>query len=179
MRRVHGTTQAQRHYPEEGTMTVTLEERVEVLEGKVDNLETWAGPGQNDAFSRNLAEFRQETNAKLTGLTTKVDKLQGDVTGLQADVTGLRTDVTGLQADVTGLRTDVTGLQADVTGLRTDFTELKTEVTELKVDFVGFTNHVRGELAGIDNTLYSMRSDVKAVKGTLAEILDRLPPKAA
>jgi len=167
-------------------MTVTLEERVEVLEGKVDNLETWAGPGQNDAFSRNLTEFRQETNAKLAGLTTKVDKLQGDVTGLQADVTGLRTDVTGLQADVTGLRTDVTGLrtdvtglQADVTGLRTDVTGLKTEVTELKVDFVGFTNHVRGELAGIDNTLYSMRSDVKAVKGTLAEILDRLPPKAA
>jgi outer membrane murein-binding lipoprotein Lpp len=139
-------------------MTLTLDERVEVLEGKVENLETWAGPGQNEAFSRNLREFRQETNAKLTalskdvgGLTTKVDKLQAEFTGLKAEVTGLKTEVTGLKA----------------------------EFAQHQVDFVGFTNHVRGELSGLDMAVCTLRSDVTAVKETLAEILDRLPPKAA
>jgi outer membrane murein-binding lipoprotein Lpp len=153
-------------------MALTLDMRVEVLEGKVRNLETWAGPGQSEAFSATLVDFKKEVNGKfaalskdVAGLTTRVDRLQADVDELKTDVAGLKTDVDELKTDVDELKTDVASL--------------KTDVAELRVDFVGFSNHARGQFAAIDNTLYSMRSDMATVKGTLAEILDRLPPKAA
>src|ERR1700722_16266756 len=53
-------------------MTDSLEQRVTGLEelvkplvplpGRVKDLETFAGPGQNEALSKNIAEFRGETN---------------------------------------------------------------------------------------------------------------------
>jgi chromosome segregation ATPase len=213
-------------------VTLTLEARVEVLEDKVENLETNAGPGRVDAHAGNLADLRRQFTGfgeaqakhtrtldihtgKLNGLersaieirfdvgtlktglnrmndevTGKLERLDNDVSGLRGDVTWLkghaekhegliialsadaaalkdeiaelRTDVNGrldrLDGDVAGLRTEVTGLRTEVTGLRTEVTDLRTEVTDL-----------RGEL-----------SEFKVeVRGTLKEILDRLPAKAA
>ena len=143
-------------------MTVTLEDRVEVLEGKVENLETWAGPGQNEALSRNLTEFREMVSGKFA----KFDKAQekqsqtldihtGKLNGLEESVRSLTFDMLAakhamkqFKEEVSGklerLDDDVTGLKASVTGLKSDMAAFKVEVT-----------------------------------GTLAEILDRLPPKAA
>ncbi len=172
-------------------MTVTLEDRVEVLEGKVENLET-------------LREFRRELTGKLaefdkaqqkqsptldihTGnlggleeatrsldldiiltknqvkefkeeVSGKFERLDNDVTWLK-DRAGrhdkllqaLSADVANLGDDITGLTVKVDRLQADVTGLKADVTGLKGELAEFKVE----------------------------VRGTLAEILYRLPPKAA
>src|SRR6266700_5882239 len=174
--RVPSATRAQRHYPEEGTMTVTLEDRVEVLEGKVENLETWAGPGQNEALSRNLTEFREMVSGKFA----KFDKAQekqsqtldihtGKLNGLEESVRSLAFDMLAakhamkqFKEEVSGklerLDDDVTGLKANVTGLKANVTGLKANVTGLKSDMAAFKVEVTG---------------------TLAEILDRLPPKAA
>lgn len=40
-------------------MTTALEERVDRLEQRVKQLETWAGLGQNGGFSANLVEIRK------------------------------------------------------------------------------------------------------------------------
>jgi chromosome segregation ATPase len=217
-----------RRYPEEGTMAVTLEERVEVLEGKVENLETNAGPGRVDAHSGNLAdlrrqfagfgevqakhsqtldmhtgkfsglersmielrfdvgvlktglkEFKEEVAGKLERLDNDVSALRRDLTGqdgvligLSADVIALRTDVTELRTDVTELRTDVTALRTDVTELRTDVTELRTDVTKLQDDVTG----LRTDVTKLQDDFTEFKVEVR---GTLKEILERLPAKAA
>jgi chromosome segregation ATPase len=125
--------------------------RIGTLEDKVHQLETWAGPGQNEGLSRNIIAFRKETNRKLDGLTKDVAELKTNVAGLQTDVAELKTNVAGLQTDVAELKTNVAGLQTDVA-------ELKTDVAELKTNLADFTVEVRG---------------------ALAEILDRLPPNVA
>src|SRR6266700_88543 len=167
--RVPSATRAQRHYPEEGTMTVTLEDRVEVLEGKVENLETWAGPGQNEALSRNLTEFREVVSGKFA----KFDKAQekqsqtpdihtGKLNGLEESVRSLTFDMLAAKHAMKQFKEEVSGklerLDDDVTGLKANVTGLKASVTGLKSDMAAFKVEVTG---------------------TLAEILDRLPPKAA
>jgi chromosome segregation ATPase len=208
-------------------MTVTLEDRVEVLEGKVEkNLEVLADfrrevNGKLDEFGRvqvkqaqtldihtgkfngleqaargrqreifllaaDVTAFKNEASGKLERLDNDVARLQGDVTWLKStagkqdglvialsadvadlgeNVTGLRTDVNGLRNDVNELRKDVDGLSIKVDKLQVDVTELKVDVTELKVD-----------VAGLKAELTEFKVEVR---GTLAEILDRLPPKAA
>jgi chromosome segregation ATPase len=218
--RVPGTTRAQRHYPEEGTMTVTLEDRVEVLEGKVEqNLEVLTEfrrevNGKLDEFGRvqgkqaqtldihtgqlnginktvdgfrlelfaarnDRKELKNEVSGKLERLDNDVTRLQGDVTwlkgtvgkqdglviALSADVADLGENVTGLRTDVNGLRNDVDGLRNDVDGLRNDVDGLSVKVDKLQVD-----------VAGLKTELTEFKVEVR---GTLAEILDRLPPKAA
>jgi chromosome segregation ATPase len=180
-------------------MTVTLEDRVEVLEGKVErNLEVLTEfrrevNGKLDEFGqvqerqsrtldihtgkfnsfnesigrltldkytrdRDIKEFKEEVSGKLERLGNDVARLDRHVIGddgllvaINRDVLGLRDDVNGLTIKVDKLQSDVTELKTDVAGLKTDVAGLKRELTEFKVE----------------------------VRGTLAEILDRLPPKAA
>jgi chromosome segregation ATPase len=222
-------------------MTVTLEDRVEVLEGKVEkNLEVLADfrrevnskldefgrvqvkqaqtldmhtgklTGMNktvDGFRLELfvarndrKEFREEMSGRLERLDSDVTRLQGDVTWLKGtagelhrqvigddgllvavssdvadlgeNVTGLRTDVNGLRNDVNELRKDVDGLSIKVDKLQVDVTELKTDVAGLKTDVAG----LKTDVAALKTELTEFKVEVR---GTLAEILDRLPPKAA
>ncbi len=92
-------------------MTAALEERVERLEQKVDNLantrvaplevkvsrlDTWAGPGQNASLSDNLTDLRKRFDdfEKVQRRHTKaLDTLASDVAGLKTDVAGLKTDM--------------------------------------------------------------------------------------
>jgi chromosome segregation ATPase len=144
-------------------VTAALEERVERLEQKVDDLanervtpleaqvkrlDTWAGPGQNVSLSENMADLRKRFDdfGRVQRRHTKI------LNTLTKDVAGLKTDVAGLKTDVAGLKTDVAGLKTDVAGLKTDVATLKTDVATLK-------------------------TDMKDVKGALSEILDRLPPR--
>jgi chromosome segregation ATPase len=173
-------------------MTVTLEERVEVLEGKVEkNLEVLTefrrevnskldefGRAQakqaqtldihtgkfnhfNESIGRltldkytrdrDIRDFKEEVSGKLERLGNDVARLDHHVIGDDGLLVGINRDVLALRDDVNGLIIKVDKLQADVTELKADVAGLKTELTEFKVE----------------------------VRGTLAEILDRLPPKAA
>ena len=125
-----------------------LEKQVEPLKAKVHELDTWAGPGQGQSLSANLAELRQEFKrfAKVQHThSVKLDILTRDVSGLKTDVAGLKTDMVEVKTDVAVLKTDVAELKTDVAGLKTDVTVLKTDMVE--------------------------------VKDKLSEILDRLPPR--
>ena len=97
-----------------------IEERLGTLEVRVDNLETWAGPGQAQA----LVEGQRELRAELA----KVQRTQDRHTRMLAD---LISDVSGLKTDVIGLKTDVAGLKTDVAGLKTDVAELKSGMAEI------------------------------------------------
>lgn len=115
-------------------MTATLSERVDRLErqvgplkAKVHELDTWAGRGQNETLSANLAELRQDFKkfAKVqAGHTRRLDALTKDVAGLKADVAELKTDVAVL-------KTDVAELKIDVAGLKTDMAEVKDRLSEI------------------------------------------------
>jgi chromosome segregation ATPase len=98
----------------------TFEARLETLEVRVDNLETWAGPGQAQA----LAEGQRELRAELA----KVQQTQDRHTRMLAD---LISDVSGLKTDVADLKTDVAGLKTDVAQLKTDVAELKSGMAEI------------------------------------------------
>jgi hypothetical protein len=56
-------------------MTTALEERVDQLEHRVEQLETWAGPGQNEGFSANLVEIRKSLAALSDGQAVLRDML--------------------------------------------------------------------------------------------------------
>ena len=140
-------------------MTVVLEERVTRLEMRMERLETWAGPGQNVSFSESLAELRKRFDdfGRVQAKHTKmISDLADDVASLEAafnsDVAVLKTDTATLKIDMVGIKTDVATLKTDMAGVKTDVATLKTDVTGLKADMV-------------------------EVKGTLGEILDRLPPR--
>ena len=104
-----------------------LEDQVSPLAAQVKRLDTWAGPGQSEMLADNLADLRRkfDTFGKVQARHTKALKtLTGDVATLKTDVATLKTDVATLKTDVAGLK-----------------------------------------------------DDMVQVKGTLGEILDRLPPR--
>ncbi len=73
-----------------------VNEEVRPLKAQVDRLDTWAGPGQNETLSSNLAELRKmfRSFAKVqAGHTRKLDTLTKDVAGLKTDVAGLKADM--------------------------------------------------------------------------------------
>lgn len=129
-----------------------LPSRIGALEDKVHHLDTWAGPGQNEALSDNIIAFRAETNRKLDGLSKGLTEVGNDVSQLTTQFGGFRNEMSRLSGEVAGLQADMTEVKTDVAGLKSDMTEVKGDVAELK-------------------------SDMVEVKGALAEILDRLPPK--
>jgi chromosome segregation ATPase len=108
----------------------------------------------------------------LVGLSRDVLSIKDDVAVLKTDVAELKTDVSQLKTDVAGLKTDVAGLKTDVAGLRTDVAGLKTDVAVLKTDIAG----LKTDVAGLRTDLVEFKAEVK---GSLKEILERLPAKAA
>jgi len=139
---------------------IKLENRVRQLEVSVGRLETWAGPGQAEA----LAQGQRYMRADLARIRTTQDRHTRMIADLTSDVAGLKTDVAELKTDVAELKTDVAELKTDVAELKTDVAELKTDVAELKTDVA----EIRADMAGL-------RSDMTSMKGTLHDILSRLP----
>ena len=80
---------------------------------RVDNLETWAGPGQAGA----LAEGQRELRAELA----KIRQTQDRHTRMLADLT----------SDAADLKTRMTPVEADVATLRADMGEVKGAVREI------------------------------------------------
>src|SRR6516225_4581149 len=93
--------------------------RIGKLEDRVDHLEAFAGPGQQEALADNIVEFRAETNRKLDGLGKDVTRLRNDVSQLTTQFEGFRTEVSQLSGEVADLQADITGVKADVAGLTT------------------------------------------------------------
>jgi hypothetical protein len=98
----------------EGRITVvdmaTIEERIGTLEMRVNNLETWAGPGQAVA----LAEGQRQIRA--------------DLAKMQAE---FKAEFATLKAEFATLKTDVATLKTDVATLKTDMAEVKGTLREI------------------------------------------------
>jgi uncharacterized protein YoxC len=153
-------------------------ERLRTLEVRVDNLETWAGPGQAGA----LAGGQRELRADLDKVRQTQDRhtrmladLISDVSGLKSSVSVLESGFGVLRADVAGLKTDMGIVQSDVAGLKTDVAELKTDVATLKTDVA----ELKTDVAGLKTDVAGLKTDMAEVKGTVREILRRLPAPPA
>jgi hypothetical protein len=86
------------HYPKEATVDLTVEERVDSLE-----VDTYAGPGQNEVFSDNFLEIRKKLNqmGRVQGAHTRtLSKHTKMLTGLKGDVRTLKDDVATLKSDM-------------------------------------------------------------------------------
>jgi chromosome segregation ATPase len=104
-----------------------LEQTVKPLEVRVKRLEDWAGPGQNEMLSANLADLRGQFDrfAKVQSKHTRIlETLTTDVAGLTARVGALETDVAELRTDVAGLKTDVAELKADMRDVKGTLSEI-------------------------------------------------------
>jgi hypothetical protein len=97
----------------EGGRTVVAmtdtEKRLGTLEVRVNNLETWAGPGQADA----LATGHRVLRADLAKVQKTLDQHGRILVRLATDVGTLNADVATLKTDVATLKTDM----ADVKGM--------------------------------------------------------------
>ena len=110
------------------TAIPTTEKRLERLEVRVGNLETWAGPGQAQALVEGMREVRSDL-ARVRQTQDRHTRMLADLT---ADVSELKTDVATLKTDVATLKTDVATLKTDVATLKTDVAALKTDMAEVK-----------------------------------------------
>lgn len=84
-----------------------LEEKVKPLVAQVNRLDTWAGPGQNASLAGNLADLRKrfdEFGKVQARHTTMLRTLNGDVATLKTDVATLKADVAGLKSDMVEVR---------------------------------------------------------------------------
>jgi Skp family chaperone for outer membrane proteins len=71
----------------------TIEERIGTLEMRVNNLETWAGPGQAVA----LAEGQRQIRAEFAQIRAELGKMQAES---RAEFATLKTDVATLKTDM-------------------------------------------------------------------------------
>jgi len=80
-----------------------VNEWVPALEVKVERLDTYAGPGQNEAFSDNFLEIRKKLDqiSSVQGRHTRALNQHGKM------LTGLKSDVRTLKGDVAELKTDM------------------------------------------------------------------------
>ena len=169
--------------------TPTIEQRVTGLEelvkplvplpGRVKDLETYAGRGQNEALSTNIAEFRAETNAHFAEVKKKLKELgvvqDQHTTQLQRHYRMLddlllfavrtKEDLKEFRVEVADFKTEVT---SEIGTLKGDVGTLKGDVSTLK-----------GDVCTLKGDVAELKGDMVEVKGALAEILDRLPAKGA
>jgi hypothetical protein len=104
-------------------------ERIRTLEMRVERLETWAGPGQNEVLSLNLRALRADV-ITLRRVQNQHTVLLGTLT---KDVSGLKGDVAGLKGDVAELRRVQSQHTILLATLTQDVAMLKDDVAELKV----------------------------------------------
>jgi septal ring factor EnvC (AmiA/AmiB activator) len=89
----------------------TIEERIGTLEMRMNNLETWAGPGQAAA----LAEGQRQIRA--------------DLAKMQAEFAGFKTEFASFKAEFAGFKTEFASFKAEFAGFKT---EVKADMAEVK-----------------------------------------------
>jgi hypothetical protein len=119
----------------EVTVRHLVNEWVPSLQVKVERLDTYAGPGQNEVFSENFVAIRQRLD--------RIGRIQDGHTRILAKHTKM---LTGLTNSVSTLKGDVSTLKGDMAEVKNDVATLKTELAEFKVE-------VNGALAEILNRL--------------------------
>lgn len=124
---------------------------------RVERLETWAGPGQNEVLSVSLRALRADV-VILRRVQNQHTVLLGT---LSEDVSRLKVDVAGLKVDVAGLKDDVAGLKR----VQSQHTILLGTLTQ--------------EFAGLKDDVAGLKEDVAELKVAVQEILRRLPPAPA
>jgi chromosome segregation ATPase len=131
-------------------MTPTLNERVTVLEHRMDEQERLRASQDHDlsSLSENiraqksllqaLADTQSEHTRALGNLSRDVSVLKTDMSVVKRDVSELKGDVSELKGDVSELKGDVAGLKGDVAGLKGDVAELKGGLAEIngKIDML-------------------------------------------
>ena len=71
----------------------TIEERIGTLEMRVNNLETWAGPGQAVALAEGQRQIRADLAKMQAEFKAEFATLKSDVATLKTDVATLKTDM--------------------------------------------------------------------------------------
>ena len=104
-----------------------IDDEIRALQMRVDRLETWAGPGQAEAFATGFRGVRGD----LAVMRRIQDRHTALLTGLRGEVTGLRAEVTSLSARVGGLAADVAAMKADVAELKADMVDVKATLREI------------------------------------------------
>jgi peptidoglycan hydrolase CwlO-like protein len=126
----------------EVTVRHLVNEWVPSLQVKVERLDTYAGPGQNEVFSENFVAIRQRLD--------RIGRIQDGHTRILAKHTKM---LTGLTNSVKTLKGDVSTLKGDVSTLKGDMAEVKNDVATLKTELAEFKVEVNGALAEILNRL--------------------------
>jgi chromosome segregation ATPase len=173
-----------RQFAKFGDVQATHSQSLDIITGKFNALESVSRRNQSGLFmmEASLKAFRDETSGKFERLDNSVTYLQAHfaareevLTGLSQEMAELRDDVKVLKTDVGELKTDVAAVKTDVGELKTDVAAVKTDVGELKTDVAELKDNVTVLEVKVDN----LQADMVDVKGSLKEILDRLPAKAA
>jgi chromosome segregation ATPase len=159
-------------------------------------METNTGPGKADAQSGDLAVLRRqfaefsEVQAKqsqtldiITGKFNKLERASSEHRSrlfvLEAGLQGFREEMSGkferLDNSVTWLKGQFTSREGVLIGLSEEMNGLRDGVAVLKTDVAGLKDNVTVLEVKVDQ----LQADMADVKGSLKEILNRLPAKAA
>jgi chromosome segregation ATPase len=159
-------------------------------------METNTGPGKADAQSGDLAVLRRqfaefgEVQAKqsqtldiITGKFNKLERASSEHRSrlfvLEAGLQGFREEMSGkferLDNSVTWLKGQFTSREGVLIGLSEEMNGLRDGVAVLKTDVAGLKDNVTVLEVKVDR----LQADMADVKGSLKEILNRLPAKAA
>jgi chromosome segregation ATPase len=166
-----------RQFAEFGEVQAKQSQTLDIITGKFNKLERASSEHRSRLFvlEAGLQGFREEMSGKFERLDNSVTWLKGQFTsregvliGLSEEMNGLRDGVAVLKTDVSGLRDGVAVLKTDVSGLRDGVAVLKTDVSELK-----------DNVTVLEVKVDQLQADMADVKGSLKEILNRLPAKAA
>jgi chromosome segregation ATPase len=163
-------------------MNALLEDRVAILEGKVERLEANPQPGQNKAFSDSFQEVRADIKELRTDFK-KFAAVQTEHTQSLEEVRRVQNEQGTTLAIHTGqlakIDSDLNELNLEISSLRYRTQEFKDEttgrLTRLDLDVAG----LKGDVTGLKGDVAVLKGDMVEVKGVLAEILDRLPAKGA
>ena len=85
----------------------------ERLEARVQQLETWAGPGQIQA----LIEGQRVLRAEMVKVQATLDRHGRILTRLKADMSGAKSDIGALKTDISALKTDMAWVKETLTEL--------------------------------------------------------------
>jgi len=106
----------------------------ERLEARVQQLETWAGPGQIQALIEGQRVLRAEmvkVQATLDRHGRILTRLKADMSGAKSDIGALKTDMSAVKTDISALKTDMSAVKTDISALKTDMAWVKETLTEL------------------------------------------------
>ena len=144
-------------------------------------METSAGPGKADAQSGDLAELRQqfaEFGEVQAQQSRTLDIHTGKLNALERDSRQSKLEMHLVKSTLTAVREEFSGrferLDQDVAWLRGQYND-----GGLLVGLSQDMQQLRDDVTGIEVKVDTLQADMADVKGSLKEILNRLPAKAA